>query len=73
VVQARQCTYKRNIEACSFNRYCCGKAISITYSECVSVALFIQHAPYCHLWPVRLYKIFPHYIIKGTIFLEKVY
>jgi hypothetical protein len=28
------------------------------------------HAPYCHLWPVRLYKIFPHYLIKGKI-LEK--
>ena len=23
---------------------------------------------YCHLWPVRLYHIFPHYLIKGTIF-----
>jgi hypothetical protein len=22
----------------------------------------------CHLWPVRLYHIFPHYFIKGTIF-----
>ena len=21
------------------------------------------HAPYCHLWPVRLYNIFPHYLI----------
>jgi hypothetical protein len=26
------------------------------------------HAPYCHLWPVRLYNIFPHYLINGTIF-----
>ena len=25
------------------------------------------HAPYCHLWPVRLYNIFPHYLINGTI------
>jgi hypothetical protein len=25
------------------------------------------HAPYCHLWPVRLYRIFSHYIINGTI------
>ena len=24
-------------------------------------------APYCHLWPVRLYHIFPHYLINGTI------
>jgi hypothetical protein len=42
--QDRQCTYKRNIEAHSCNHFCCGKAISITYSERVSVALVIQHA-----------------------------
>ena len=22
------------------------------------------HAPYCHLWPSRLYNIFPHYLTK---------
>jgi hypothetical protein len=27
----------------------------------------IEHEPYCHLWPVRLYIIFPHYLIKGKI------
>jgi hypothetical protein len=26
------------------------------------------HAPYCHLWPVQLYKLFSYYLIKGTIF-----
>ena len=26
----------------------------------------MSHAPYCHLWPVRLYSIFPHYLISGT-------
>jgi len=26
------------------------------------------HAPYCRLWPVWLYRIFPHYLINGTIF-----
>jgi hypothetical protein len=25
------------------------------------------HAPYCHLRPVRLYSIFPHYLINGTV------
>jgi hypothetical protein len=40
----RQCMYKRYNEARSCNQCCRGKAISITYSECVSVALFIQHA-----------------------------
>jgi hypothetical protein len=36
--------YKRNIQARSRNPCCRGKAISITHSECVSVALVIQHA-----------------------------
>jgi hypothetical protein len=39
----RHCTYKRNIEARSRNHSCRGKAISIIYSECVSVALVTQH------------------------------
>jgi hypothetical protein len=26
------------------------------------------HAPYCHMWHLRLYCIFPHYLINGTIF-----
>jgi hypothetical protein len=30
------------------------------------------HAPYCHLWPVRLYSIFTHYLINGTILEKKV-
>jgi hypothetical protein len=30
------------------------------------------HAPYCHLWPLRLYYIAPHYFINGTFF-EKSY
>jgi hypothetical protein len=36
--------YKCNIEARSRSKYCCEKAISITFSECVSVALVISHA-----------------------------
>jgi hypothetical protein len=42
--QDRRCTYKRNIDARSRNHYCRRKAISIIHSECVSVALVIQHA-----------------------------
>ena len=26
------------------------------------------HAPYCHLWSLWLYCLFPHYLINGTIF-----
>jgi hypothetical protein len=33
-----------NIGERSRNHCCCGKAISISYCECVSVALVIQHA-----------------------------
>jgi hypothetical protein len=43
VQQDTQCTYNVT-EARSRNHCCRGKVISITYSECVSVALVIQHA-----------------------------
>jgi hypothetical protein len=42
--QDRKCTYTRKIEARSRNHCWRGKAISITYSECVSIASVIQHA-----------------------------
>jgi hypothetical protein len=65
---------QRNIEARSCNHYCSAKAKSITQTECVFVALGIQHAhaPYCHLWRAPLYNVFLHFLIKGTIF-EKRY
>ena len=62
-----------NIEARSYNDCCCGKAINITYSECVYSLRYTAcnaHAPYCFLWPVRFYNTFPHYLIHGMI-LEK--
>ena len=30
------------------------------------------HAPYCHLWPVLFFNIFPHHLINGMIFEEKL-
>ena len=27
---------------------------------------------YCHLWPLQLYSIIPHYLIKDTIFGKKL-
>jgi len=36
--------YQRNIEVHSCNYCCSGKAIIITYRECVFVVLVIQHA-----------------------------
>ena len=35
---------QRNIEVLSLNHFFSGQPISITYSECVTVALIIQHA-----------------------------
>jgi hypothetical protein len=59
-------------EARSRNHCCRVKAISIKYSGCVSVALVMEHAKrmrlICHLWPVWLYRILPHYLINGTNF-----
>jgi hypothetical protein len=40
----RHCTYKGKTEARSRNHRCRGKAKSLTYSQWVSVAFFIQHA-----------------------------
>ena len=51
-----------------------GKAVSITYLRGVCVCSISYpvcnaHAPYCRMWPVRLYNIFSRYIMKkGTIF-----
>ena len=59
--------------------YCCrGQAISITYSECVSVALFIPHASahtllHCHVRPVCLYHIFPYHLMNSPIFGKRVF
>ena len=42
--QDREYNYKRNTEARSRNQCCRWKTESITYSDCESVAFFIQHA-----------------------------
>ena len=55
------------------NRCCCGNTISNTYSVCICVVLVIQHAKRMRrtMLPLRLYNIFPYYLIKGTIFGKK--
>jgi hypothetical protein len=67
---------ERNIEARSCSHCCSGQGISITHSERVIVALTICNKCACtvfyfHLWPVWLYRIFPHYLSNGTIFEKK--
>jgi hypothetical protein len=42
--QARHFTYNVNTEVCLYNHSCHGKAISITYYECVLIALVSKHA-----------------------------
>jgi len=44
ITQDRQLTYKHNLEARSRNHGCRGKAINITYSECVFVAVVFRYA-----------------------------
>jgi len=58
------------------------EALSIKYQECVCLysclsypagkSHFSYWALRCHLWPVRLYHVFPHYLIKGRILEKKL-
>jgi hypothetical protein len=65
----------RNIQARSGNHCCRGKAVSIKYYECVSIALVIRHAKcMCRIilssvWPVWLYHVFPHYLVNVCFYL----
>ena len=63
--------HKCKTEGCLCNHHCSEKAISITHSDCVFVALGIQQALYMCLifmWLAWLHSTFPHYLINGTIF-----
>jgi hypothetical protein len=68
----------RNIAARSCNHCSSGRAVSITYSECVFAALGFQHAMSmryviaCGLWPVRVYHIFPHFLTKARFSKKKI-
>jgi hypothetical protein len=39
---------------------------SLSYPSCNA------HTPYCHLWSLRLYYIFSHYLTNGTVFERKL-
>jgi len=61
---------KPNTEESSCNNCCSGKAITITYSESVIIALGIQNAMCMHhivTCDLPHYNIFPHYLINGLI------
>jgi hypothetical protein len=67
----------RNTEVRSCNHGCSGRAISVTYSKCVSIALVIQHAkPMRHivlpsLACPGLQYFSPNYLTNGVIFVKK--
>ena len=65
----------RNTEGLSCSRCCSGKARSVTYSECLFVALVIQHAMRLRhnvtCGPSGFTLFFPHYLINGNEFREK--
>jgi hypothetical protein len=77
--QTRAIYVEHNRGARLRNHFCSEEEISIIYIDCVlSVALGTQHAMrmrllYCQLWLVRLSTVFPHYLIKDTIFKTKQY
>jgi len=73
-----QCTYQRNNEAHSHNHFVVEKQETLhILSLCLQpYSSKVQDASavfYCHLWPVRMYHIFPYYLTKDTIFGGKKY
>ena len=70
-----------NIETRTRNHYFRGKAIIITYSERVFVALVIQHKKHMPrimlssvaCLSVCLYHVFPNYIINGITFETELF
>ena len=70
-VQDRQNTYNVTLWRIRVTIVAGGKVIRITCSDCVFVALGIQHAMHMrrsHLWPASLYNIYLRCLINGTIF-----
>jgi len=63
----RQCTYNVTLRSARANHCCSAKVIWVRISS-VRYPACNAHAPYCHLWPPRLYNILPLYLINGTIF-----
>jgi hypothetical protein len=65
-----------DVEERSLKHCCTGNAISVTYSECVSVALGTGTQSACAILSSvacpALQYFFPHYLINGTIFEKKL-
>jgi hypothetical protein len=60
---------QRNVKAPSCVHFCKGKTISVTYCECVFVALVVQHAMRVRRIVIRdLCNIFLRCLTSGTTF-----
>ena len=72
--QHRHCRYDKTLRRIRVTILRWNSIKYYIFWECVSSHSYPaceRHPPYCHLWPVRLYHIFPHYLTKGTIFGKK--
>jgi len=68
---------ERHIQACLHKNVCHGRAISISYSECVSAALVILHAtksvrhhPWS-VWPCHIFLILSHNDFRTRVIEHK--
>jgi len=72
-----QCAYNTGFLPHSY--HCCGKqalhiqiVLAVLPQSSDKQNASFLHVTYYHLWPVRLYHIFPPYLTIGTIFEQKV-
>jgi hypothetical protein len=77
IKKTREAMYvERDIEARSCKQCGSGKAISIRYSERVSLSLRFParnaHGPYCHLWSAPFHNVLPHYLITARVLYKNV-
>jgi hypothetical protein len=56
-------------EPISIKYYECGLYSCPSHTACTVHLLYT--ALYCHVWPIWLYHIFPHYLMNGIIFEKK--
>ena len=74
-LQDSQCTYNETLKLVSVTIVAVEKQNLLNIP---SLCLWLRYlagnaqAPYCQLWLARLFSIFPHFLINGTVFEENV-